>query len=208
MNDMYTKIVTGVIAVSLSILAFKNLDIVGNANAVVGTPATVQPMDISNNMLGEIRIFAGDYAPEGWMFCEGQTLKVEDFEELHSVIEYKYGGDEDEETFKIPDMRGRFPLGAGQGDNTDYARIASDMDILFRKNNNRGSNSSKPASRGQIGDAPVKKSKAPANSTSNSPLTKSPSLNNNSKYLYNGGSLALRYIICTEGALILPDFED
>ena len=70
--------------------------------------------------LGEIRLFAGDFAPEGWMFCEGQSIKIKKNEDLYSQIGMNFGGDEDEETFQLPDMRGRLPLGAGQGKNTSF----------------------------------------------------------------------------------------
>src|SRR5690348_8884408 len=59
--------------------------------------------------VGEIRMFAGNFAPEGWMFCEGQLLPISENETLFNLIGTTYGGD-GESTFALPDLRGRIPL--------------------------------------------------------------------------------------------------
>ena len=64
--------------------------------------------------VGEIRMFAGNFAPAGWMFCEGQTLAISENETLFQLIGTTYGGD-GETTFKLPDLRGRIPLHQGNG---------------------------------------------------------------------------------------------
>ena len=64
--------------------------------------------------VGEIRMFAGNFAPAGWMFCEGQLLPISENETLFQLIGTTYGGD-GEETFGLPDMRGRLPLHQGNG---------------------------------------------------------------------------------------------
>jgi microcystin-dependent protein len=64
--------------------------------------------------VGEIRIFAGNFAPAGWMFCEGQTLPISENEVLFQLIGTTYGGD-GQETFNLPDLRGRLPLHMGTG---------------------------------------------------------------------------------------------
>lgn len=64
--------------------------------------------------VGEIRIFAGNFAPAGWMFCEGQLLPISEYETLFNLIGTTYGGD-GESTFALPDMRGRIPLHQGGG---------------------------------------------------------------------------------------------
>ncbi len=64
--------------------------------------------------IGEIRMFAGNFAPAGWIFCEGQTLPISENEALFQLIGTTYGGD-GEETFNIPDLRGRLPLHQGNG---------------------------------------------------------------------------------------------
>ena len=64
--------------------------------------------------VGEIRMFAGNFAPAGWMFCEGQLLAISENETLFNLIGTTYGGD-GESTFALPDLRGRIPLHMGGG---------------------------------------------------------------------------------------------
>src|SRR5436305_10045957 len=64
--------------------------------------------------VGEIRIFAGNFAPAGWMFCEGQLLPISEYETLFNLIGTTYGGD-GQSTFALPDLRGRIPLHFGNG---------------------------------------------------------------------------------------------
>ena len=62
--------------------------------------------------VGEIRMFAGNFAPAGWMFCEGQLLPISEYETLFQLIGTTYGGD-GQSTFALPDLRGRVPLHQG-----------------------------------------------------------------------------------------------
>ena len=64
--------------------------------------------------VGEIRMFAGDYAPTGWMLCDGQLLTISGNETLYQLIGTSYGGD-GASTFALPDMRGRIPIHNGPG---------------------------------------------------------------------------------------------
>lgn len=64
--------------------------------------------------IGEIRMFAGNFAPAGWMFCEGQTLPISEYDTLFQLIGTTYGGD-GQSTFNLPDLRGRIPLHVGSG---------------------------------------------------------------------------------------------
>ena len=64
--------------------------------------------------VGEIRQFAGNFAPAGWMFCEGQLLPISEYETLFNLIGTTYGGD-GQSTFALPDLRGRIPLHFGNG---------------------------------------------------------------------------------------------
>jgi microcystin-dependent protein len=67
---------------------------------------------MSDPFLGEIRMFAGTYAPDMWAFCEGQFLLIAQYGELFSVIGTMYGGD-GMTTFALPDLRGRVPIHQG-----------------------------------------------------------------------------------------------
>src|SRR5438034_518488 len=64
--------------------------------------------------VGEIRMFGGNFAPAGWMFCEGQLLPISGNETLFNLIGTTYGGD-GQSTFALPDLRGRLPLHQGNG---------------------------------------------------------------------------------------------
>jgi microcystin-dependent protein len=64
--------------------------------------------------VGEIRMFAGNFAPAGWMFCEGQLLPISEYETLFNLIGTTYGGD-GQSTFALPDLRGRIPIHMGNG---------------------------------------------------------------------------------------------
>ena len=63
--------------------------------------------------IGEIRLFAGNVAPTGWAFCNGQVLSINQFTALFSILLTYYGGDEF--TFALPDLRGRTPVHPSQG---------------------------------------------------------------------------------------------
>lgn len=64
--------------------------------------------------VGEIRMFGGNFAPAGWMFCEGQLLPISENETLFQLIGTTYGGD-GQSTFALPDLRGRLPIHQGNG---------------------------------------------------------------------------------------------
>lgn len=69
---------------------------------------------MSSPYTGEIRIFAGTFAPSGWALCEGQILPIVENEALFNLIGTSYGGD-GQTTFALPDLRGRVPLHQGNG---------------------------------------------------------------------------------------------
>ncbi len=64
--------------------------------------------------VGEVRMFAGNFAPAGWMFCEGQLLPISENPTLFNLIGTTYGGD-GQSTFALPDLRGRLPIHFGNG---------------------------------------------------------------------------------------------
>ena len=71
--------------------------------------------------VGEIRLFAGTFAPKNWAFCDGSLLPIADHRCLFDIIGNVYGGD-GQTTFAVPDLRARAVVGAGQGDGlTRYA---------------------------------------------------------------------------------------
>src|SRR5437773_12295055 len=69
--------------------------------------------------VGEIRMFGGNFAPAGWMFCDGQLLPISENETLFQLIGTTYGGD-GQSTFALPDLRGRVPIHQGTNQGTSY----------------------------------------------------------------------------------------
>jgi microcystin-dependent protein len=69
---------------------------------------------VSEPFLAEIRLFAGNFAPRGWAFCNGQLLSISQNTALFSLLGTTYGGD-GRSTFALPDLRDQVPVGAGQG---------------------------------------------------------------------------------------------
>lgn len=69
---------------------------------------------MSNPYVGEIRMFAGNFAPVGWEFCNGQLMNIADYDILFNLIGTTYGGD-GQETFALPNLASRIPLHFGSG---------------------------------------------------------------------------------------------
>lgn len=65
-------------------------------------------------MLGEIRMFCGDYAPRGWALCHGQLMAISNNNTLFAIFGTTFGGD-GRTTFGLPDLRGRIAMGSGNG---------------------------------------------------------------------------------------------
>lgn len=79
---------------------------------------------MSEPFVGEIRMFAGNFAPRGWAFCDGQLLAVSQNDALFSLLGTIYGGD-GRTTFGLPDLRGRIPLHAGTGPGLSPRRLGA-----------------------------------------------------------------------------------
>ncbi|MEM8696424.1 MAG: tail fiber protein [Pseudomonadota bacterium] len=79
---------------------------------------------MSEPFVGEIRMFAGNFAPRGWAYCDGQLLAVSQNDALFSLLGTIYGGD-GRTTFALPDMRGRIPIHAGRGPGLSNRRLGA-----------------------------------------------------------------------------------
>lgn len=88
----------------------------GLGAALLARPAAASPTHITGQVpyVGEIMLFAGSYDPQGWEYCNGQLLNINDYQALYSLIGTTYGGD-GQTTFALPDLRGRAPRHIGQG---------------------------------------------------------------------------------------------
>ncbi|MBV7454724.1 tail fiber protein [Acidovorax sp. sif1233] len=69
---------------------------------------------MSEPFIAEIKMFAGNFAPRGWAFCQGQIMSIAQNTALFSLLGTTYGGN-GQTTFALPDLRGRAPVGTGQG---------------------------------------------------------------------------------------------
>ena len=79
---------------------------------------------MSEPFVGEIRMFAGNFAPRGWAFCDGQLLAISQNDALFSLLGTIYGGD-GRTTFGLPDLRGRVPIHAGSGSGLSPRRLGA-----------------------------------------------------------------------------------
>lgn len=90
-----------------------------------------------DSYIGEIKLFAGNFAPLGWAFCDGQVISIAENDALFSLIGTTYGGD-GQNTFALPDLRGRVPIGAGQrpgGSTYAFAQKGGSENIIILASN-------------------------------------------------------------------------
>lgn len=126
--------------------------------------------------VGEIRMFAGNFAPAGWMFCDGQLLPISENETLFQLIGTTYGGD-GESTFALPGLQGRIPVhqGTGGGGTYQLAEAAGTETVTLTVNqipnhshpalaslNNAGASAPTGNVTGQVGATQIYREAAPA----------------------------------------------
>ncbi len=85
---------------------------------------------MSDPYLGEIRIFAGNFAPVGWFFCNGQTLPISQYDALYNLIGTTYGGD-GQTTFNLPNLQCRVPLHTDGGSNYPIGAVAGTESVTL-----------------------------------------------------------------------------
>lgn len=83
---------------------------------------------MSEPFVGEIRMFAGTFAPRGWALCDGQLLAISSNDALFSLLGTIYGGD-GRTTFGLPDLRGRLPIHAGSGPGLSPRRLGATLGV-------------------------------------------------------------------------------
>ena len=81
---------------------------------------------MSDTMLGEIKLFAGNFDPPGWLACDGRLLAIRDNAALYEILGNAYGGD-GRTTFGMPDLRGRVPMGVGAGPGLTNRRLGQEV---------------------------------------------------------------------------------
>ncbi|TLP56884.1 phage tail protein [Parasedimentitalea maritima] len=103
--------------------------------SLAGTPAQAG----ETPYIGEISWFAGNFAPRGWAFCDGQLLPVNQYTALFALIGTTYGGD-GVTTFALPDMRGRSPVHAGDGPGLEIKKLGQKSSLPVGEGNYTESN--------------------------------------------------------------------
>lgn len=98
--------------VSLAMLTLFTVSAISTSSDTEAAPA--EGVDFYNCTLGEITMFAGNFAPRGWALCNGQLMAIQQNNALFSVLGTTYGGD-GRTTFALPELRGRVPVHAGSG---------------------------------------------------------------------------------------------
>lgn len=83
---------------------------------------------MSDDFLGEVHLFAGDFAPKGWMICDGRTLNIREYAALYSLLGTSFGGD-GVTNFRIPDLQGCAPVGVSHGPLPSDGRSARAMGV-------------------------------------------------------------------------------
>lgn len=108
---------------NLSVAVSTAVVVAGLAFGLRPAPAAAAPaLGSVDPLLGSVILFAGNFAPEGWAKCEGQILEIAQHNALFSLLGTTYGGD-GETTFALPDLRGRAPVGAGQGPGLSHHQL-------------------------------------------------------------------------------------
>ena len=68
---------------------------------------------MNDELIGVIKLFAGNFAPQGYMLCQGQTLAINEHEALYAILGNTYGGDMQNNNFQLPNLCGKFVKGTG-----------------------------------------------------------------------------------------------
>lgn len=141
-----------------------------------------------DEFIGIIKLFAGNYEPRGWMFCHGQTLAISQNQALFAILGITYGGD-GVTTFKLPDLTGRIPLGAGYGQLGTFqlGEQLGNTQVTVHQNNLPLNGLVKT----------VVTSTTDASATTESVIVNVPG--NNQPVNVQNPALGLNYIICVEG---------
>ena len=99
----------------------------GTTNYVIATEGVYPSRSLSTDpLLGSVAMFAGNFAPSGWAFCNGQLLPISGNESLFSILGTTYGGD-GQTSFALPDLRGRVPIGIGDGPGLEPIRLGQQL---------------------------------------------------------------------------------
>jgi microcystin-dependent protein len=94
-------------------------------------------------MIGEVKLFAGNFTPRDWAFCDGQLLPISNNSALFSLLGTLYGGD-GRTTFALPDLRGRVPVSPGTGNGLQPVQVGERNNGTKVQGNSLGESSTQP----------------------------------------------------------------
>lgn len=158
--------------------------------------------------IGEVKLFAGNFAPRGWAFCDGQLLAISQNSALFSILGTMYGGD-GRTTFGLPDLRGRVAVGVGRGpglsDRRQGQKFGTETNTLTVMNlpshshalNVKGSSGSKSVKSNTVIEVDNKGGSGYTKASGNSKSTEYTGANQPVNNVQP--SLGIRYIICLQG---------
>jgi microcystin-dependent protein len=163
---------------------------------------------MSEPFYGEIVLFAGNFAPRGWAFCDGQLLSIAQNTALFSLLGTTYGGN-GQTTFALPDLRGRTPIGPRQGpglSNRDLGQQVGEENVTLTVNQLPAHNHPLRGSDGAV-NSTKPTSAVPAKGGSYSTANPNVTMHPQAAGISGGSqphdnmqpSLGLNYIICIEG---------
>lgn len=122
MNTLKTNFKTGLlVGMNLVLVVVLLTSTIGSSDLVDNTPENTKAIG-ADPFLGEITMFAGNFAPRGYAFCHGQLLAISQNQALFSILGTTYGGD-GRTSFALPDLRGRAPIQQGQGPGLSNYRL-------------------------------------------------------------------------------------
>lgn len=166
-----------------------------------------QKAEAQECFIGEVRMFAGNFAPRGWALAQGQLLAISSNSALFSILGTTYGGD-GRTTFGLPDLRGRSPIGQGSGPGLPSIRLGQkngDVEVAVGPNHQHiqyavkakdgvDNNATSGTTKNRILFAEVDASESEEAMVSSSTGT----TDSNPKDNYHPG-LGINYIICLQG---------
>ncbi|PEN10396.1 phage tail protein [Longibacter salinarum] len=161
--------------------------------------------------IGQILMFAGNYAPVNWAFCQGQLLSISSNSALFAILGTQYGGN-GQTTFALPDLRGRVPVGTGTGPGLTTRRTGQkfgeeEVPLTVLNMPSHGHNPVAYQGRGEGQTSPGGHTWGPASDSSYSAESPNTPMNANSISQTGGNqphrniqpSLGMNYIICIQG---------
>ena len=163
------------------------------------------PAVYQEGFIGEVKLFAGNYAPKGWAMCQGQLLSISKNNKLFSILGTQFGGD-GSTTFALPDFRSRVAIGAGKGPGLSNYRVGKKggvESVALKKTQSSTANLQVPGYQTDIngGGDDIINGRQSFLTVGNQPNTtiKTRKIKNGQSHYNMQPFLSMNYIICVDG---------